>query len=209
LQSKNDTTIQSYNMKIALFGGSFNPVHMGHYEIVRNLNEEFRFQKIIIIPTYQNPLKETLPVVPRDVRLKMLAETFVGFDNVDISDHELEKKQISYTYQTLEHFKKTFPHHTFYLVIGQDAFASFHLWAKADRITELCYLLVINRSGTGKPTENKEIFLDSRKITKMKATIPAVSSTEIRDASLETIVQHRWLHGNALQTWQHFKNSSL
>ena len=62
-------------MTIAIFGGSFNPVHFGHFEIIRQVDIQFDFSKIIVVPAYKNPLKENLPSIPESVRLQMLAET--------------------------------------------------------------------------------------------------------------------------------------
>lgn len=192
-------------MKIAIFGGSFNPVHTGHYEIVQRVNERFEFQKIIVVPAYRNPLKDTLPKVPTAIRLKMLEETFIDTPNVTISDYELKKKQTSYTFQTLEYFRQRYPQHSLFLVIGEDSFNTFHLWAKADRIIELSQLLVFYRPGMADSKRQGIRPPAMEKVRWMDVEIPRISSTQIREADLETVICHQWLHKNALKTWQRFK----
>lgn len=191
-------------MKLALFGGSFSPVHFGHYEIVREVDKQFSFQKIIIIPAFRNPFKENQPIVPPAIRLRMLEQTFSEFSNVLISDYELKKKQTSYTYQTLEHFKKLYPRYSLYLVIGEDSFATFHLWMNADRIMELSHLLVFHRPDMETRLSSRDNFSSTGKVQWIDAKIPRISSSQIRQADFKTASRNGWLHKNALLTWQNF-----
>jgi nicotinate-nucleotide adenylyltransferase len=191
-------------MKIAIFGGSFNPAHFAHYEIVRQLNHFMEFDKIIIVPAFKNPLKEDLPSIPEEVRLKMLEETFSEFTNVEISQFELSQQKTSFTHTTLEHFKGLYPDHQCYLILGEDALASFHLWAKADRITELCELLAFHRPAGGRLINTSAFDRYGCTARWMKARIPDISATEIRTSSLETVKRNRWLHPHAYKTWEQF-----
>lgn len=195
-------------MAIAIYGGSFNPVHFGHFEIVRQVNLQFTVSKIIVVPVYKNPLKENLPSIPETVRLKMLAETFSEFKKVEISSYELNKRKTSYTYNTLEHFRELYPQHQFYLILGEDAFASFHLWANADKILKLCTLLLFKRQGMTSPIpEQLKKQLDH--IQWVDAEIPMVSATEIRSNSLKTLRQKSWLHPKAFSTWEAFYRTTI
>lgn len=191
-------------MKIAIFGGSFNPVHFGHYEIVRQLTRQMEFVKIIVIPAYKNPLKEELPSIPEEIRLKMLAETFSEFTSVEVSQFELLQKKTSFTYSTLEHYKALYPNHQFYLILGEDALASFHLWVKADSIAESCELLAFHRPAGGRAISAADLARYGWKVQWMHANIPDISATEIRISSLESIKRNRWLHPQAYLTWEQF-----
>ncbi len=192
-------------MDIAIFGGSFNPVHFGHFEIVRQVDLQFNFSKILVVPAYKNPLKEDLPSIPENVRLQMLVETFLEFKNVEISSFELNESKTSYSYNTLEHFRKQYPEDRFYLILGKDAFASFHLWANADKISELCTLLVFNRQGAELTIPDSTGHKLSN-VHWVEAKIPKISASEIRHSTIKTIKQEHWLHPNALKTWEQFVN---
>ena len=195
-------------MEIALFGGSFNPVHIGHYKILASVIENHDFHKIIVIPAYRNPLKNSVPEVPVSVRLKMLKATFAEFSNVQISEYELEKKQTSYSFKTLAFFQKQYPSHFFYMIVGEDAFTSFHLWANADKILESCRLIVFRRPGLSSPEKTDDPRSQSDKIIWIDTNIPDVSSTRIRQAELGTVEQNHWLHKKALPIWQEYKKNS-
>lgn len=183
-------------------------MHFGHFEIVRQVDLQFELSKIIVVPAYKNPLKENLPSIPEHIRLKMLAETFSECSKVEISSFELSKRKTSYTYNTLEHFRKLYPQHQLYLILGEDAFASFHLWANADKIFELCTLLLFNRQGMESPiSEQSKKQLDH--VHWVKAEIPMVSATEIRSSTLKILKQKNWLHPNAFDTWEAFYKTTI
>lgn len=192
-------------MKIAIFGGSFNPVHMGHYKIVRYLEKHYDFQKIYVVPAYQNPLKKEPPALPESVRWEMLEKTFNDIETVELSNIELVQKGISYSYQTLLYFKKQFPNSQCYLILGEDSYSCFHLWTKADTILKNAQLLVFPRPAT----ENEQnIILIPDLVQKTKwihVNIPAISATEIRQMDLKQIEKNAWLHPNALKIWKQYK----
>ena len=198
-------------MNIAVFGGSFNPVHKGHYEIVRQIDQEMDFEKIYIVPAYKNPFKGQKPAIPESIRLAMLDSTFSEFKNVEISHYEIEKKETSYTINTIEHILSIHPNCRPYLILGADTYATFHLWTKADRIIELCQFLIFSRpallldeSKTLKQTVNQE------QVRHLKTKIPDISATEIRNSPLAITKQNKWLHLEAEKIWENYlsKNRS-
>ncbi len=184
-------------MNIAIFGGSFNPVHLGHYEIVRQTLQLFNMSKVIVVPAYQNPLKNSLPSVPEELRIKMLDLTFKTHKNVEISEFELQKRKISYTYQTLSHYKKQYSNHQLYLIMGEDAFSSFHLWAEADKIIELSNILVFYRPGIEKSKSES-----LTEVQWIKTIIPDISASEVRQSSIATVKKNCWLHPDAFEVWR-------
>ena len=78
-------------MKIGIFGGSFNPAHIGHFEIARSILSLNKIQKLIVVPNYTNPLKSNTPILPNDLRWEILHETFKNLNEVEISDFETRK----------------------------------------------------------------------------------------------------------------------
>jgi nicotinate-nucleotide adenylyltransferase len=192
-------------MNIGIFGGSFNPVHLGHYEIVRQLHLSANIDKVIVVPTFQNPLKRTTPVLPNHYRKEMLEKTFSSFKTVEISSFELDNKNISYTHNTLAHYKKIYKGHQFYLIVGEDAFASFHLWAEVDTIFRLAKILVFFRPTQRTHPPGALLFSSSPNVKWLSIKIPDISATEIRDAPVSTVIRNNWLHPNAVGVWKHFK----
>ena len=192
-------------MKIGIFGGSFNPVHRGHFEIVNQVLLSEKVDHVIVVPAYQNPLKNTLPVLPEKLRWEMLCATFSSLDNVGISDFELSRPKLSYTYKTLEFLQKSYPEDQLYLMMGEDSFAQFHLWREVGKITKLVDLLIFRR-----PALRKKVIPPIVKTTNVEwaqVRIPKISSTEIRGTTTEKVEEKKWLHPDALSIWKRYKNS--
>ncbi len=191
-------------MNIAIFGGSFNPVHRGHYEIIRHINLQMEFHKIFVIPAYRNPFKDAPPSIPETVRVDMLQKTFSEFSNVEICFFELKKRKTSYTFATLEHLRNQYSDHQFFLILGEDAFATFHLWTKADKIAEICNFLVFPRpsiKAPGKCEPDKQKFF-SENAHWMNMNIPDISATKIRNSPLITVIDQSWLHPETEKIWE-------
>lgn len=196
-------------MNIAIFGGSFNPVHRGHLTIVKDLLETGGMSRIIIVPAFQNPLKNGPPAIPEAVRWDMLVATFHQFSAVEISAYEMEKREKSYSYKTLRHFKHRFPDSSLFLVLGEDAFASFGQWIKIDTILSLAKILVIPRPGL-RPSDTTVPYDHgySTHVTWLDIDIPDISATQIRQSAVETVAAANWLHPDALKIWQAYCTSN-
>ncbi|MCP4753444.1 MAG: nicotinate (nicotinamide) nucleotide adenylyltransferase [Proteobacteria bacterium] len=192
-------------MNIAIFGGSFNPVHMGHYEIVRQTLINCSMDKIIIVPAHQNPLKDDQPALPEQLRWKMLQRTFAGMEEVELSDFELQKGKLSYTFKTLIYFKKQYRDGQLYLLIGEDAFSSFHLWADVDTILELAKIMVFPRPSMPIELSNRFMIDLSQKIEWIKLEIPDISATKIRTSDISRVEQNAWIHPQAMEIWKRYK----
>lgn len=195
-------------MDIAIFGGSFNPVHHGHYKIVQALIQARGFKKVIIVPTRQNPLKSAPPVIPESIRWQMLEATFHEFDTVEISDFEMRNEMISYSYKTLTHFREVYPDDKLFLVLGEDSFASFPQWVRLDIILELSHILVFPRNDQRASGVTAPFFHGHEsKVTWLDIKLPDISATKIRCSDLETVASSGWLHQKALAIWKTYQQS--
>lgn len=170
-------------MRIAIFGGSFNPVHNGHVHLIEKIDERLEFDRIFIIPSKIPPHKSADEFVSEYHRLNMLRLSFEGNLKITISDFELLNEGKSYTVFTIRHFKELFPNDELFLLIGSDMFLSFDKWYCFEEILSLCTLAVISRR------ENDSIRLEknSEKLSQSGGRcviIPVspldISSTEIR-----------------------------
>ena len=195
-------------MDIAIFGGSFNPVHMGHHEIVLFLLESLGFRKVIMVPAHQNPLKDSPPIIPESVRWQMLLNTFHAHDSVDVSDFEIQSQKVSYSYKTLNYFNKIYPEDRLFLILGEDSFASFPQWVNIETILSLSKILVFPR-----PDLRSKMLTPpydhgySQHVTWLDILIPDISATKIRESDLETVIKKNWLHPAALEEWKTYQQS--
>lgn len=123
--------------KIAIFGGTFNPPHMGHIRLVKAFEEQKGFDKVLIIPTYLPPHKQSTQLASCEDRLQMCRLAF-SQPVFEISDIEVQRGGKSYTYDTLKQLAKVYKDAQFYLIIGSDMFLTFHEWRMAEEIFDLC-----------------------------------------------------------------------
>jgi len=164
-------------MKIAVFGGSFDPVHFGHIEIVQGLVGS-DYDKVIVVPTFVSPFKSedgtTANAKHREEMLKLAfmdflldqsknARTMADFiraGNLIISDLEVSKKKVSYTYDTIVALKKEYPGAELDFVIGWDCVPSLDKWKNFDELKKLTNFLVVKR---GQESACDDIFLSLQK----------------------------------------------
>jgi len=131
---------------VALFGGSFNPVHRAHVALVQGLLEMPHIDQVVVIPAFQSPFKTDQPMLPAPLRQQMLQRALAHLPEVSLYLHELERKEPSYSYATVQALAKVYPNRPLWWVMGQDAAQGFSGWKKADALLELASLLVIPRS---------------------------------------------------------------
>lgn len=158
-------------MRIGLFGGAFNPVHNGHMEIARTAIREAKLDKLIFIPTGNAPHKAESKTVTRDDRMEMLLRALHGEENMEVSDYELRRSEVSYSAETVEHFRDAYPEDELFFLIGDDSYNSLDKWYQPHRITNVCTMLVFPREGA--QVKPPAVLISMPKIE--------VSSSEIRE----------------------------
>jgi nicotinate-nucleotide adenylyltransferase len=129
----------------ALFGGSFNPVHIGHLILARDVLEDFSLEEVIFVPAFVQPLKGEL-LLPPEVRLEALSEALSLEDRFKLWDYEIRKGGLSYTYQTLEKFWELYGEAPFF-ILGSDSFNTLPKWKEPLKVLELANLIVLSRPG--------------------------------------------------------------
>ena len=136
--------------RIGLFGGTFNPIHMGHVQVVRKTKEEFDLDKIFLIPSALPPHKETAKIIDALDRIEMIRLAFLDNPDFVVSDVELKRSGFSYTIDTVRHFKSIFPENTeLYFIVGLDAFLEVDTWKSYKDLFLLISFIVISRTTTG------------------------------------------------------------
>ena len=169
-------------MRIAVFGGSFNPVHIGHLKLVKKVKTEFNIDKVIVVPTYSTPLKDNSNLISGADRFNMCKLAFEGIDFVEVSDFEILHQKESYTYITLEHFKSVYPDDELFFVVGADMFNTIDKWKNPDYIFKSAVIIVVERNGSNADIFQKadELSLIGCKSVILNESVYDISSTEIR-----------------------------
>jgi nicotinate-nucleotide adenylyltransferase len=134
-------------LRVGLFGGTFDPVHIGHLAAARSFLNSGLLSELWILLAPFPPHKNSATHASYSHRLEMLKTAFSGFERTKILTIENELPQPSFTYRTLKHLKSVYPDKDFYFCIGEDSLEHFHTWMKYDKILEETDLLVTKRPG--------------------------------------------------------------
>ena len=158
-------------MQIAIFGGSFDPPHIGHQTIAKKVLDKLDIDLLIIVPAYLNPLK-VKSFLDAKTRFKLLKKLFLKKEDIKVSAYEIKQGKSVYSIETIKYMIEKYKPSKVYLVIGADNYKSFHLWDKYEEILELVTLAVVTRDGIK--------YKKSDDIKRIKVDIK-ISSTELRN----------------------------
>ena len=167
-------------MRIAIYGGSFNPMHIGHEKIVDYVLDNLNMDKIIIIPVgipshRENNLEQS------DTRLKICKEIFKGNKKIEVSDIEIKGEGKSYTYDTLLKLIDLYgENNEFFEIIGEDSLKSLKTWKNYEELLKICKFIVFRRKDD-KNIQIDEEFLNNKNIIILENEYYDISSTEIRN----------------------------
>ena len=134
-------------MRIGIFGGTFNPPHVGHLIVAEHVRERLDLDKVIFVPSATSPHKQHLESLSAHHRAAMLRCAIEGNRYFEISELEIQRGGVSFTIDTLTALKDIFKRDELYLLIGKDNLAEFHTWKKPERILELARVVVMSRPG--------------------------------------------------------------
>lgn len=169
--------------RLGIIGGSFDPIHVAHVYIAEEAQKKLNLDKVVFVPVGSQPLKLNKKVTEASLRLKMVKEAVKGKNGFEVSDYEIQKKGLSYTYQTLEHFKKS--NRELFFITGADCLMDLDRWKGVDIIFKLCKLVVLTRPGFNNEDLFKQKDQQENKyggeIIFLEVPNLDVSSTEIRE----------------------------
>jgi len=134
-------------MKLGLFGGSFDPVHLGHLLVAQATVEELKLDRLFFIPAAQSPFKPDNQPAPAPVRLRLLRLALAGKTNCEIDEQEIQRGGISYTIETVRDYAKRFPRAELFYLIGADNVAKLNEWREANELARLARFVVTPRPG--------------------------------------------------------------
>jgi len=163
--------IQKVATQIAIIGGTFDPIHKGHLQVISEVAK--RFEKVIVIPTGNPWLKDHTPIASGEQRVAMtqIAVNSLGLDEkVQVSAIEVKRPGPSYAIDTVNELSKIYPGSKLTLVLGSDAASNLNKWHRSDELQKLVDLLVVKRAG-----------VNSSSFDEIEISAPDLSSTQIRD----------------------------
>lgn len=134
-------------MNIGIYGGTFNPVHLGHVNMLSRAVKAAKLDRVLVVPDRIPPHKAAQSLASGRDRLRMCRIAFRDIEEAEICDWELKREGKSYSVITLRHFKEAFPGDRLYFIMGSDMLISFHKWYCYEEILSLAGLICISRSG--------------------------------------------------------------
>ncbi|MGB2960524.1 MAG: nicotinate-nucleotide adenylyltransferase [Bacteroidota bacterium] len=140
-------------MKLGIFGGTFDPPHMGHLIVAEHVREELGLDRVVFVPCSTPPHKQENEITAGHHRMEMVRLAIAGNPAFDDSDMELVRGGVSYTVETLLEFSKQHPDWELFFLVGMDNIGDFYTWLKPERILELSVIVVVKRPGYEFPGE--------------------------------------------------------
>lgn len=164
-------------MKIGLYFGTFNPIHIGHLIIANHMAEYSDLDKIWMVITPHNPFKKKSTLLDNHHRYQLVQRALENYPKLEASTIEFNLPQPNYTITTLIHIQEKYPDDTFCLIMGEDNLKSFHKWKNYEAILEHYDIYVYSRVSEGSIDHQ---FKEHPKINPVNAPIMEISSTAIR-----------------------------
>ncbi|MGY5351931.1 nicotinate (nicotinamide) nucleotide adenylyltransferase [Wenyingzhuangia sp. IMCC45533] len=166
-------------MKIGLYFGTFNPVHIGHTILANHMLHYTDMDEVWMVVTPHNPHKKKSTLLENHHRLEMVFKATESFEHINPTDIEFKLRQPNYTIDTLVHISEKYPKHEFVLIMGEDNLRSFHKWKNYEVILEDYEVYVYPRIGDRISTSE---LTNHPKIHIVDAPVVQISSTFIRKA---------------------------
>lgn len=183
-------------MRIAVFGGTFNPIHNGHVAIARSIIEGGLADRVWLMVTPCNPWKQDQNLPDNGIRLSMAAAAVKDIPGIEASDFEFNLPVPQYTASTLKALKEKYPEHEFILAIGADNWVKFTDWRDWEYIIDTFEIIVYPRQGYDMASAPS--CLHKAKATELECPLFNVSSTQIRNLAAKGESVDQYVPASAL-----------
>jgi len=174
---------------IGIYGGSFDPVHLGHLITAESIKKELNFERLFLLPCCVPVHKNSLHYSSKQ-RLEMLNLAIKEFPSLEIDTREIDRGGSSYMIETLAEIVKEFKDNTICLIIGMDSFKTFKTWKKWDEFAKLINLIILPRNTNQHPQKSLDTFdiaLDKNHLNKKTSGLLYFSNSELIDISSSDI----------------------
>ena len=174
---------------IGIYGGSFDPVHLGHLITAESIKKELNFERLFLLPCCVPVHKNSLHYSSKQ-RLEMLSLAIKEFPSLEIDTREIDRGGSSYMIETLAEIVKEFKDNTICLIIGMDSFVTFKTWKKWDEFAKLVHLIILPRNTNQhaqKSLDTFDIALDKNHLNNKTSGLLYFSNSELIDISSSDI----------------------
>jgi nicotinate-nucleotide adenylyltransferase len=196
-------------MRVGIFGGTFDPIHIGHLVLAEQCREQCQLDEVWFVPAAQPPHKRDAVISPAKARCEMIEFAISGQPQFQLCTAEIDRAGPSFTVTTLEQLHSKHPDHELFLLIGADSLRDLPLWREPRKILELATVVAVNRGGRPEPDRtmiNDRLGSDihSRlRFVEMPGIDVSASDIRRRVASGRSI---RYLVPRAVETFIHQRN---
>lgn len=159
--------------QVGILGGNFNPVHNAHLVVADQVRQQLGLDKVLLMPEYEPPHVDAKGTIAEDHRLKMLELAIEGIEGLEIETIELERKGISYTYDTMILLNERDPDTDYYFIIGADMVDYLPKWHRIDELVEIVQFVGVQRPRYKAGTSYPVIWVD--------VPLMDISSSMVRD----------------------------
>ena len=174
---------------IGIYGGSFDPVHLGHLITAESIKKELNFERLFLLPCCEPVHKNALHYSSKQ-RLEMLNLAIKEFPSLEIDTREIDRGGSSYMIETLAEIVKEFKDSSICLIIGMDSFINFKTWKKWDEFAKLIHLIILPRNTNQHPQKSLDTFdiaLDKNHLNNKTSGLLYFSNSELIDISSSDI----------------------
>ncbi|MGD8697751.1 MAG: nicotinate-nucleotide adenylyltransferase [Gemmatimonadales bacterium] len=165
-------------MRLGIFGGTFDPPHIGHLIVADDVMAALELDRIVFIPTGTHPLKRDKVEAPSHLRLEMIRAATAGAQRFVVDEREMRRVGPSYTIDTVTEYGEELPGAELYLLIGSDILSEIHRWHSVIQIAERARIVVMSRPDAPEDTFGPTTDLET---TRVNVTHVEISSSEIRE----------------------------
>ena len=142
-------------MKIALFGGTFDPIHIGHLILIENCIDQMNLDKVIVLPNSNPPHKLNNKKTDSKIRLEMVNKAVKDNKKIIVSDYECKDNNIHYTYKTLSYFNNLYKNDDIYFIMGEDSFLQIEEWKNYKEVLKNKLIIFKRYSGKNPSLDEK------------------------------------------------------
>lgn len=165
---------------VAVLGGAFDPIHLGHLSLAEDTFRELKLDEVWLVPTAQSPLKENQAGLDNKGRLELLEAALEPYPKFKIKRFEIDRGGVSYTIDSITHFRGEYPNFEFYWIIGGDQLAQLHKWKDISLVCELLTFVIVSRPGYVIDTEQIPAIPKLR-FLEVESRLLDIASSEIRE----------------------------
>jgi nicotinate-nucleotide adenylyltransferase len=165
-------------VKIGLFGGTFNPIHLGHVKCAEEILRQFQLDKILFIPARTPVHKELDSEVDAADRIKMIELAIQGYNQFEVSTIEIDRSEASYSIITIESIQSKYPAAQIYFILGVDSFNTLRSWERSEKLMKSVSFILMKRPGEA---PEADLLKSAHKVLCAENNEYQISSSEIRE----------------------------